>query len=93
MVLSSVPVATLSLAGVYSWLAADWRRAVTLGLLPPTKQQQAQHAQRRCGYHSDVLAPFVLHWAFSTGVALLVMHVNVATRCVWWCGGGDGGAS
>ena len=39
----------------------------------------------------DRMSPFVIHWAFSTAVSLLMMHVEVSTRflcalpVVYWC--------
>ncbi len=125
MVLMSVPVAWLSIAGCWAYFSADWQRALTLGLYPSTQQlprwlatpaaavQRAVVALRgtprqrpggrRGGsrtrsspsgkraaqltqlQRSDAAAPYMYHWALMTAVALLAMHVNVATRFLSAC--------
>ncbi len=140
MVLVSVPVALLSIAGLSAYFAADWQRALTLGLYPKGASQlprwlaclgRALHKwratgaawaraargrpsaavsgsslrrhealQERCSAFDELAqaspeaAPLVYHWALMTAVALLAMHVNVATRflsacpALYWAAGG-----
>jgi phosphatidylinositol glycan class V len=92
-VLQSAPVAYLATAACWRWAAADWRRAFTLGLLPPaaapagaalpgrrSPSPSSAAARRAAAFRGAALAPYVYHLALMTAVALLVMHVNVATR-------------
>lgn len=113
MVLMSVPVAWLSLSGCWAYFAADWHRALSLGLynrsrrpawllrlqqrwreavwraLTKIPNNAPRKALQRVGstalQRSDAAAPLVYHWALMTAVALLVMHVNVATRFLSAC--------
>lgn len=129
MVLMSVPVAWLSVGGCWAYFAADWRRALTLGLyckadtLPPglaaaertllgwwvlwlgwqqrllgggagvCKKRRQQRPAASAGaaqrpsalLSSQEAAPLVYHWALMAAVALLAMHVNVATRFLSAC--------
>lgn len=119
MVLMSVPVAWLSIGGCWAYFAADWQRALTLGLYPRTKRLPAwaaapaatlgrwavtlgartRHSSRggdgrrfqAAAPTTSLLvasadaAPLVYHWSLMTAVALLAMHVNVATRFLSAC--------
>ncbi|KAL4444210.1 hypothetical protein ABPG75_011947 [Micractinium tetrahymenae] len=136
MVLMSVAVALLSLAGIWAYLSADWQRALTLGLfcrggrqLPrwlgrleralgkrclskaawlraagarlaastgiASRQPKAQQRRQQPSMLATVFqpladagpeaAPVIYHWALMTAVALLAMHVNVATRFLSAC--------
>lgn len=135
MVLMSAPVAWLSVGACWAYFAADWKRALTLGLysgarrLPAWLARPAGAAQRatavwrswRAGarggggngsaggsrakaggrgaaggarrgqgppsalQRSGDAAPLMYHWALMTAVALLAMHVNVATRFLSAC--------
>lgn len=48
-VLQSLPVLGLSVAGCWSWAAADWRRAVGLGLLPAGRQPRSPSGRQGSG--------------------------------------------
>ena len=86
-VLQSVPVAFLAVSACWVWASFDWRRAFTLGLLPalPPKPRRGRAAAKALPpggafAASPAVAPYIYHLALMTAAALLVMHVNVATR-------------
>eukprot|EP00890_Picochlorum_soloecismus_P006266 jgi/Picsp_1/6640/NSC_03983-R1_gpi mannosyltransferase 2 len=86
-VVQSIPVVALSFLACWTWACHDWIRVFTLSLCPDGSQRLVEKARRaRCRLHHSCclvepsVAPYVYHLALMTAVAVLVMHVNVATR-------------
>ena len=74
------------------WISADWRRSLSLGVLSSPKRKKgrttrtaaavtaAAAEQATNSFLNEAVAPYIYHLAGMTVIALLVMHVNVATR-------------
>ena len=87
--LQSAPVLYLSIAACWTWASADWRRSLTLGLLPHSEWKKVSKYRKNKTsaaaavgevFLSDAVGPFIYYLAGMTAMAALIMHVNVATR-------------
>ena len=76
-ILLAAPVLVMSAAGCAAYWALTWRRGLGLAwLVRAARGQRAGRGGER-GYGADAVAPYVLHWAFATAAAALVLHVQV----------------
>lgn len=64
------------------WRRPAGRRSSTRGAPSGSSNRKAQLTALQ---GSDAAAPYMYHWALMTAVALLAMHVNVATRFLSAC--------
>ena len=77
-ILLAAPVLFMSAAGCAAYCALTWRRGLGLAwLLRGVRGQRAGRSGER-GYGADAVAPYVMHWAFATAAAALVLHVQVS---------------
>jgi phosphatidylinositol glycan class V len=62
------------------WMSSNWRRAFSLGLVSSSEKTTKGKKAPPSSFLDSALAPYVYHLAGMTAIALLMMHVNVATR-------------
>lgn len=75
-----------------AWARAAWGKATAASGSSVRRQNAKQRRRQELGSAFDTLAnagpeaaPLMYHWALMTAVALLAMHVNVATRFLSAC--------